>query len=474
MTGTASAGTGTSHPWFRDESRPAPSSLRTASPAEVTALLREELAGLSVSLPGPWVPAQPFVLPRQSYDELFDVARTLLALVRRAVLALDGGWPGRIEALGADPADYPLLSGQDNTETAYCSMMARPDIVIGENGPQLLEFNVSGTFGGPNESHGLTAVWQRTHSERFFGHDPLLARVRAFEDVCSSRRLPRAVAIIGSLGDLEDDADIRFQEIELEQFRRRGFTADFFEPDQLPDALGRPGNLRYPLGLRNFATADWTERGQSLRPVYDAQRAGLLLLPPQSSGLLANKKALALVSEGRPWMTRAERAVADRHLPWTRITLPGRTRWEGGDHDLSQLLLGRQERFVLKKAIGMMGREVLVGRHTEPADWRLAVEAAFAAADSVVQQYVEPASCDLELTDGRAVFTAQVAPVLSPMLFGDRPGGCWARFLADEADRSASRGVISVGGAGAAENAVLTWADPADAAASTRAGEAGR
>ncbi|MFI1395455.1 hypothetical protein [Streptomyces sp. NPDC020681] len=462
MTGVASVQAGTGHPWFRDEARPEPSSLRTASPDEVAALLREELAGLSVSLPGPWLPAQPFVLPRRSYEELFSVARTLLALVRRAVLALGPSWPARAEALGADPDSYPLLSGQDNTETAYCSMMARPDIVIGENGPQLLEFNVSGAFGGPNEAHGLAEVWRHTHRETFFGDDPLAARVRAFEDVCASRGLPKAVAVIGSLGDLQDDADIRFQERELAQFRRRGFTADFFEPDRLTEALGRPGNLRYPLGLRNFAPADWTERGISLEPVRDAQRSGMLLLPPQSSGLLANKKALALVSEGRPWMTRAERRLAQRHLPWTRLTLHGRTGWRDREHELIELVLAEPELFVLKKAIGMMGREVLVGRHTQPAEWRDAVEAAFLAEDSIVQEYVEPALCALEVTDGATAFTTQVAPVLSPMLFGDRPGGCWARYLPDDADRQAARGVISVGGTSACENAVLAWPGPVD------------
>ncbi|MFF3458205.1 hypothetical protein ACFYXH_28570 [Streptomyces sp. NPDC002730] len=454
MTSTASAPRGTDHPWFRDTDRPDPASLRRLSAAETHELLHRELAGLSVPLDGP-LPAQPFVVPQQSYEELFDIARTLLALVRRAVLALDGGWPGRIEALGADPDDYPLLSGQDNTETAYCSMMARPDIVIGENGPQLLEFNVSGTFGGPNETHGLTEVWQHTHRELFFGYDPLETRVRAFEDVCASRRLPRAIAIIGSLGDLLDTADIRFQERELEQFRRRGFTADFFEPGRLPEALGRPGSLRYPLGLRNFAPADWRESGIGIDPVRIAQRSGLLLLPPQSSGLLANKKALALVSEGHPWMTRAERRLAERHLPWTRITLPGRTRWHGQEHELPPLLLAQQERFVLKKAIGMTGREVLVGRHAEPADWRQAVESAFAAGDSIVQEYVEPATCALELTDGTSTFTAQVAPVLSPMLFGDRPGGCWARYYATP--KPDAGGVVSVSAYGASENAVLTW-----------------
>ncbi|MFI1395459.1 hypothetical protein [Streptomyces sp. NPDC020681] len=454
MTSTTSTPSGTVHPWFRDGDRPDPASLRRLSAAETYELLHRQLAGLSVPLEGP-LPAQPFVLPRRSYEELFTVARTLLALVRRAVLALDGGWPGRVEALGADPDDYPLLSGQDNTETAYCSMMARPDIVIGENGPQLLEFNVSGTFGGPNETHGLTEVWRHTHRETLFGHDPLAARVEAFEDVCASRGLPRAVAIVGSIGDLLDTADTRFQERELAQFRRRGFTADFFEPDRLTEALGRPGSLRYPLGLRNFAPADWTERGISLEPVRDAQRSGMLLLPPQSSGLLANKKALALVSEGRPWMTRAERALADRHLPWTRLTIPGRTRWHGLEHELPGLILAEPERFVLKKAIGMMGREVLVGRHAEPEDWRTAVDAAFATGHSIVQEYVEPAVCPIELTDGTSTFTAQVAPVLSPMLFGDRPGGCMARYYA--APNPEAAGVVSVSAFGASENAVLTW-----------------
>ncbi|WP_328393762.1 hypothetical protein OHS70_04205 [Streptomyces sp. NBC_00390] len=449
----------TVHPWFLEEGRPEPAALRTVSPAEVGALLRQEAAGLDVSLPGPWQPAQPFVLPRRSYDELFDIARTLLALVRRAVMALDGSWPGRIEALCADPFDYPLLSGQDNTETEFCSMMARPDMVIGADGPQLLGFQVSGTFDGPKATQALTAVWQRTHPGAFCGNDPLLTRVRAFEDVCASRRLPRAVAVVGSFGDLHDEADIRSLDKDLEPFRRRGFTADFLEPGQLPDALGRPGRLRYPLGLRSFSPSEWDERGLSLRPVHDAQRAGLLLLPPQSSGLLANGKALALISEGRPWMTRAERMLADRHLPWTRITLPGRTDWHGEDCELDVLLRSHRERFVLKKAIGMTGGDILVGRHTDPTDWQHAVARALAGGDSIVQEYVDPATCPVELTDGTTTRTALVTPVLSPMLFGDRPGGCWARFLTgDETSDDAARGVIGVRGAGASENAVLTWA----------------
>jgi hypothetical protein len=460
MTSAVPASAGTVHPWFHEEGRPEPSELRRLSGAETHELLRRETAGLRISLPGPALPAQPFVLPHSSYDELFEVGRVLLSLVRRAVLAQGGGWPARAEALGADPDDYPLLSGQDNTETEYCAMMARPDLVVGERGPQLLEFNVSGTFGGPSETHALAAVWQRTHQgdgrPPFTGSDPLVARVQAYEDICARRNLPKAVAVVGSPGDPLDDSDVRFHQLTLDQFRRRGFTADFFEPHQLPDALGRPGALRYPLGLRDFALLELRERGISIEPVHQSQRSGFLLLPPQSSGLLANRKALALVSEGRPWMTRAERRTVEQHLPWTRMTIPGRTDWQGGEHDLPALLFRERDRFVLKRAIGQTGREVLLGRHTGQQAWEEAVTGAFEAGDSIVQEYVEPLSCPLELTDGKTTWTAPVSPVLSPMLFNGRAGGCWARFLPDSG--ASSQVKTRPGEYNATDNAVLTWA----------------
>ncbi|MEU9008769.1 hypothetical protein AB0D12_03060 [Streptomyces sp. NPDC048479] len=103
----------------------------------------------------------------------------------------------------------------------------------------------------------------------------------------------------------------------------------------------------------------------------------------------------------------------------------------------------------------LTGREVLVGRHAGAADWRQAIESAFTARDSIVQEYVEPATCPLELTDGTSTFTAHVAPVLSPMLFGDRPGGCMARYYATP--KPEAGGVVSVSAYGASENAVLTW-----------------
>lgn len=430
-------------PYFHEPGRPSPAALRTAGAAEVARRLRTELAGLAVPLDEP-LPAQPFVLPRRTYDELFGVTRAMLSLVRRAVLALGATWPARLAALEADPEDHPLLSGLDNTETDHCTMMARADIVVGESGPRLLDLRVGGAFEGPHETPAFAAVWRRTHAvdgrSPFTGHDPSAARTASFEDVCARRGLPRSVAVLGRAPDAAGPGQVH--ERDLEQFRSRGFRAGFFEPGALPGALGRPGRLRYALGLCRPAPAGWSDA--EVEALRDAQRAGLLLLPPQSSGLLANRRALALVSEGLPWMTRGERLLVERWLPWTRISVAGRTWRDGRECELPGLLLRDREQFVLKRAVGVRGRSALVGRHTAASEWRQEVERAFWEGDCVAQEYVEPASCPLEFTDGTALWTSQVTPVLSPMLFGGRPGGCLARY-------------VHGGSAAVARNAVLTW-----------------
>ncbi|MGP3987953.1 hypothetical protein [Streptomyces sp. 3N207] len=341
-------------------------------------------------------PTGPLVLSRQSYDELFEVAAQLLALVRRAVLALAPTWPERLVALGADPADQLPHSGLETTETDCCTLLSGADFVVGEAGPWLVGLDTGGALGVPRES----GVLPEQDGEPLFGHDPQAARAEALADLCARTGLPCAVALIGPGFTLDDAHDLR----------QRGFTADLLDPDRLPGALGRPGELRYALGLLGARQSGGTDPA----PVRHAQRAGLLLLPPFSSGLLADKRALALVSEGLPWMTRGERALVERRLPWTRITLAGRTGWHGTEQQLPDLLLAHRERFILKRAVSGTG-PVLVGHETDNRTWTAAVRRAFEQADSVVQEYVRPAASPL---------------VLRTLLFGNRPAGCRIRYPA--------------------------------------------
>jgi hypothetical protein len=444
------------HPWFGAEALP---SFNRAAIPVIRDVLRHELRDCGTWLHVEPVPIEPFVVDSRAYIELFTAARGLLALLRRAIVEAAPTRRGRLAALGlSGHADaFPFFTNDDEQELRYCAAMARPDVVIGPDGPQFLEFNVSGAFGGPAETHLFTRAWLRLYEgpdqAPFKGPDPLEVRADLFVKVCKELGLPPAVAVIGNRMDRGKATTTRYFDIETDALRRRGLAAEVFEPRDLPAGVGEPGRLRFPLALRYFAPADWVSRGESLAAIHAVLDAGCLLFPPESSYLLANKKVLAWLSEGQPWMNDADRQLVHRYVPWTRVTTASVVEWDGAVVDLHHLLSTRQELFVLKPAVGMMGCDVLLGNACSTREWAAVTERALQNEDYIVQAYVEPGRYQLEMVDGSGSDSYQVAvaPVLSPCLFGGRAGGCYARYFP-----SGDSGVVGVARRGAMENALLS------------------
>jgi hypothetical protein len=433
------------HPWFGDEhmTLPLPAS-------QIRDVVRREIRDTGVP-PRDVLPGAPFVVPRSSYQELFHVGNVLLNLLHRTVLYLGAGTEERLATLGTTMEDYPLF-----LEERYAACMARPDIVVSATGPKFLEFNVSGAVGGPVEAHCLQRAWHflehRVHHSQLHYDDPFAPRARLFGAVCEELDLPPRLAWVGSTRDLYHTDSTRYFDLELDYLHRQGFVADHFEPEELAAALdiGLPNG--YPLGLRHFTIPEWQELGIDMTPVARALKTGCLLLSAQTSALLANKKTLGLISEGQPWMSTAEQRIVDDYVPWTRILGDRKVTREGDTVELGPFTLEHQEQLVLKRGIGMKGLQVVMGRDCSPNRWSDHVHQAIRTGDSVVQDYVEPGRCRLDISwseDGR-VQSEQVAPVLSPFLFGGYRGGLWARFFA-----TGQTGVISREGYGALENVVL-------------------
>lgn len=443
------------HPW--PGARPFPTTHRSSAD-DISRVLRHELRDCGTWLHVQPVPLEPFAVSRSAYDELFTAARGLLGLLRRAVLEAAPARRGRLAALGVRPTarSFPFFIDDDAFELRHCDAMARPDVVIGPNGPCFVEFNVSGAFGGPTETHGFGQAWMRLYGGPgrtlpFAADDPFVARAELFEDVCAELGVPRAVALVGNRVDRRGEST-RYFDGEAAHLRERGFDAEVLEPCDLPQKIGRPGSLRFPLALRYFSPGDWVSRGEPLGPVHALLAAGCVLYPPESSYLLANKRLLAWLSEGRPWMSDNDRRLVHQYVPWTRVVQEGKVQWRGDPVDLRQLLTAHRELFVLKPAVGMVGRGVVLGRSCPSPQWEASVTRALGARDAIVQEYVEPARYELEMVEdpGTQPYCVAVAPVLSPLLFGGRPGGVYARYYPD--GRS---GVIGVAQGGAMENVVL-------------------
>ncbi|WP_182881602.1 hypothetical protein [Microbispora sp. H10949] len=442
------------HDWFGDRQTIRPRGLR---PRQIRDLVRYYMADTHL-MPTSVLPLSPIVIPRRSYAEVFRAGRVLLDLLRRTVLGLAPTLRGRLDGLGTSAADYPLVVGDPFVEEEFAAAMARPDVIIGADGPRFIEFNPCGTPGGVIETHSWLRAWRAAYhrygTAPFRSSDPVHARADFVADACDRLGVEPRAAWVTSMRDLPSRIAVKYFHLELERLHHRGISAELFTPEDLPHGLMDGDRLAFPIGVRCFTVPEWRELGIDIEPVRQALDAGCLLLPTQTCGLLDNKKALGLLSEGQPWMSAAERAFVERYVPWTRIVADRAVDWRGERVDLVKHLEAGQRAMVLKRGIGMKGEAVLVGRGCTAATWRRALDEAVRLGDSVAQEYVEPVACEVDLSwSDNDAGVVETYPVLGPFLFGDRPGGLWARFLTE-----GNEGVFTRSVYGSCENVVVAAA----------------
>jgi hypothetical protein len=443
-------GPGQGHPWFgRHRLRPA------ASADAIRGMLRHELRDTG------WpyqrvLPAAPLAIPRAAYAEIFRASVALVDLLRRAALESGHTTADRLAAYEMPATEDRLWMRDPFIEERYADSVVRPDLVIGPDGPQFLEFNVSGALGGVVETQSRLAVWRGLHADEegrapFRSPSPLAVRAEMFRSLSTESAVAPRVAVVGSAR--VTGVERRYFEMETDYYNSHGLTARFFEPEELPEAWDCAPHLRYPVGLRNFTIPDWLDAGLDTTPVQNALDHGCLLVGTQTSTFLHSKLTMGLLSEGRPWMTEGDRRLIERYLPWTRILSERRTDREGQQVDLVPFVLKNRELLVLKAALGESGQQVTIGREADQAAWESAVGEAVQGRTSVVQEFVRPGTCRVALVaDGvDEPYDVDVAPVLGPLIFGGRPAGLFCRFFGD-----GSAGIVSVrGGTSSSDNVMV-------------------
>lgn len=443
-------GPGNGHPWFGGHR------LRPAASADtIRQMLRHELRDTG------WphqrvLPAAPMAIPRAAYAEVFRASVALVDLLRRAALESGRTTADRLAAYEMPAAEDRLWVSDPFIEERYADSVVRPDLVIGPDGPQFLEFNVSGALGGVVETQSRLAVWRGLHADEegrtpFRSPSPFAVRAEMFRSLSAELAVAPRVAVVGSAR--VTGVERRYFEMEADYYNSHGLTARFFEPEELPEAWDCAPHLRYPVGLRNFTIPDWLDAGLDTTPVQGALDHGCLLVGTQTSTFLHSKLTMGLLSEGRPWMTEGDRRLVERYLPWTRILSERRTDREGQQVDLLPFVLKNRELLVLKAALGESGQQVTIGREADQAAWESAVGEAVQGRISVVQEFVQPQTCRVALiADGvDEPYDVDVAPVLGPLLFGGRPAGLFCRFFGD-----GSAGIVSVrGGTSSSDNVMV-------------------
>ncbi|MEU0414324.1 hypothetical protein ABZ307_42030 [Streptomyces griseorubiginosus] len=433
---------------------------RSGIPSSDPAAVADRLLHAMRDVPFPPTPISlhPVVLPPVLYDELHSAAIEVVDVLTRVARGLGADRAERMAALKVDPASCPLFVDDEDWEWRYASCIARPDVILTPDGIKFIECNAGGGVGSVVQTQLLAEAWDDAvyRDVPMTAHRPFAARADLFERMAADEGVERSVALFGSVEDLARGVrSTRYFDVEVDYLRRRGFTAEFFEPRDLMSGIsdGRGGS-RFALGLRHFSIQEWQELDLDWSPAGEALEAGCQLIASQSSRFLFNKKLFGLASEGRPGMSDHDREVVQRYLPWTRVVGDREVSYEGRRRPLPELLTAEQDRFVLKGATGMKGEAVLIGQDTDERTWRTAVSRAVREEDSVAQERLETVRVPMAVRDddGR-VHETWVAPVFGPNVIGRQPAGCLARYHTD-----GSAGVVSIERHGGAANIAVALA----------------
>ncbi|MBB4928210.1 hypothetical protein [Kitasatospora kifunensis] len=331
------------------------------------------------------------------------------------------------ELLGAPDGRELLLCPTDPIDHALL-VAARPDIVYTAGIPRFVEFNIDGSVGGTLQSDLL--------AQRFLDLltplDPAVdltlppsavdARFAAIRASLSPRRSARVAIPVfrhGAMAGLENPEDyLAWLQPMCDSGRRHGMETIACQLDAL--AAGERDNLLLagePVDavLRLFLSVE-QPTSPGLAALANAARAGTVKLhTSEATWLLSDKTILAWLWEDRAHMTPTDRALIERHVPWTGVFPHAAT-------DIDQQLRHareHQQQLVLKPTGGYGGGGVVLGPAVDTHEWNAALERAVQQGGHILQHHVTPDSIAMDFIHLETGETqhAEVPYVAGPFMF---------------------------------------------------------
>ncbi|NNJ05652.1 hypothetical protein HHX38_16120 [Streptomyces sp. PKU-MA01144] len=386
------------------------------------------------------IPLRPVFLPRQQYEALPRVARRLRRLMaaachRRATT------PGALAQALEWQRPGPSLWTEDMSQNRWALEMARPDFVLRDGVPQLMEFNVNSAMGGTEQLPRMDRVyWSRPDIRGaaarwpMWSHDAWEERRRLILRAGRAMGRPRpAVAMLGWEEEAGYGSEAAFADV-IADLRSNGIPTFYVRPGELRvrGDHAYAGTNRIDIVLRTFVTADADQGDIDLGPLREiVRRNAALVLSPEACQLYSSKRAIAWLTEDAASgvLTSADQRFVQRHVPSTHVLRRdgGRLVSASGD-DLSRVLR-EQENWILKPFQGHSADGIVTGRSCNEAEWNAVIEEAASRGTYIAQQFIESDTMEMPLynpVDGTSSMVKSRC-VLSPLLFGDACGGILAR-----------------------------------------------
>ena len=338
----------------------------------------------------------------------FFVTRDEVALVRRVsegiaamgerVARLAPERPGLLDALALTDAERALVALDPGYPTA--STASRLDAFILPGALHFAEYNAESPAGfGYTEA--LSTEFERLEilarfretfdAQEFLLMEPMLEALMASYREWGGTASPPTVAIV----DWREVPTWAEFEILQARFQALGVPTVIVDPRDLEfdgRTLGTQGR-RIDLVYRRVLIDDILHRPDECRALVDAYTAGVVPVANTFRCKAPHKKAFfAVLTDERfaGLFTPEERAIAEAHVPWTRLVQEGRTSRNGAGVDLIPYIRADRADLVIKPNDEYGGTGVTLGWDASERDWDQTVARALSGSHGawVVQERI--------------------------------------------------------------------------------------
>ena len=410
------------------------------------------------------------VIGEQAYRDLEALSVRLLHLAvdacRRRAPTL-----GELHRVLRYAHDLPLMDPDRPLVAAELTRYARPDILIEQGRPRVLELNNGTRLGGKTEAPRLAEAYARLcpHSGLCPPPSTVTARSAALARTLRADvgRGGRGRLLLPGYRTMDSTGALRRHGMAktpmVAEARRVGLEvvqADL--ADLSLDASGRLLAADAPINLVliRWGCHDRIVDDGGLTALRTADRTGTVQLFPRTESILISSKAvLAWLHEDcdAGLLNPADRALVRAHVPWTACL--GLDQDPAAHEKLLRVAADERDQLVAKPADGKSGNDVFFGNQIPERDWLAVLVRASRRSPLVLQRRVESAHLAMPFRDRNSgqQTTAQVPFVLSPFIIGGAAASVSVRHLGPG---DFARDVVISASRGACGNTVLLAPEP--------------
>ena len=319
---------------------------------------------------------RPHIVTRTQYDEVARAAQTIARaiehVVERALIDKD-----LLAELGPTPREEQMAR-IDPGYSRLC-VSSRLDAYVSEDGFKFLEYNAESPAGVGDQMQLERVLFELAHMQRLLDerahwrpepHKRLLeSLLHAYHDWGGDKEHPQ-IAIVDWKG-VSTESEFRILQ---QYFAAEGYPTLIADPNELKYNYGKlsAGNFTIDVVYKRVVIHEFLEQCAEDHPLAQAYADRSVCIANSFRTKLAHKKAgFAILSNPlySDLFTADELQVLRRNIPWTRRVIKGKTTYEGGEHDLIQLIRREREQLVLKPNDDYGGHGVFLGWESSADDW---------------------------------------------------------------------------------------------------------